>query len=86
VIFAHKCIKIIFFLKFIFDIISASKQFKNITKKILSKKKFKFRATDVLAAMPNTPLSWTIEGGNSNANFKANLYLIVSNQSFKFFL
>jgi hypothetical protein len=53
---------------------------------ILSKKKFKFWATDVLAAMPNTPLSWTIEGGNSNANFKANLYLIVSNQSFKFFL
>jgi hypothetical protein len=72
--------------KIIFDIISTSKQFKNIKNNNLSKKKFKFWATDVLAAMPNTPLSWTIEGGNSNANFKANLYLIVSNQSFKFFL
>jgi hypothetical protein len=34
---------------------------KTLKKIILSKKKFKFWATDVLAAMPNTPLSWTME-------------------------
>jgi hypothetical protein len=58
VLFAQKCIKIIYifyFLKFIFDI-RTSKQFKNTNKKlILSQKKFKFWANNILAAMPNTP-------------------------------
>lgn len=48
-------IYIFYFLKFIFDI-STSKQFKNTNKTlILSQKKLKFWANNILAAMPNTP-------------------------------